>query len=104
MKREKMDYQLLYNYAELVATTIVIRDENHSDERRDTTNEERDYIFAVVKSALYSLNYNCDADVQAVADMAEFTIDELIPNCNGYLTVYNPIKRFVEQMWDTTKD
>lgn len=97
--RNIMDAKTIQAYAELVATTIVIRDEN-GDKRRETTDIERDYIYAVVKSALDTLNFNKNHDVQAIIDMAEFTIDALIDNCNGYLTVYNPIKSFVKNVWE----
>lgn len=80
---------------------IVIRDEN-GDTRRRSTMPEREILYRIIYSALITLNYSVEnrrnpAAEQAILDNAEFTCNMFLPECNGYLAVYNPIRRYIEE-------
>lgn len=91
----------LKEIAEGISQEIVIRtyeNGNSKDIRRKASKPEKDIIFKVAYGALLALNYGEDSRSsrlaeQKIIDAAEFTIDLFIPNCNGYDTMYNPLKK-----------
>jgi len=104
MRKYKMEAELKA-IAEKVAENITVRDCEHSDEFRPSTPEEKEIIYKVIYGSLSGLNWSeesrgSDEAVKAVIDTAEYLIDLFIPYCNGYLTVYNPLKRILGE-WET---
>lgn len=113
--------------AQRIAETISVRSYergNSHDERRKTTQEEQEKIFAVVFGAIANLNHciysyghsygkSRDGEIntmmQTVRDTAEWTIDELIKledgeQVNGYDTVYCPVWAMSEMLWKEESD
>ncbi len=91
MKSEKE----LKEYAQQVGKEIVIRkyiNGNSEDTRRQTNKEESKLIASVVYGSLLAINQK--ADLQSVADAAEYIIRQLLPEVNGYDTIYLPIKEY----------
>ena len=77
---------------------------------RAATSEENEMARQVISSALATANYrnqNLDEEhfsvsadtLQVIKDMAEITIDNMIPDCNGYESVYIPLTEAFEQ-WE----
>jgi hypothetical protein len=85
----------LKTYAEKVSDSIVIRtyaNGNSKDEKRTTTEPEKRLIFSLIFGALLAIN--AGANSQSVKDCAEYTGDLLIPQMNGYDSIYNVISDF----------
>lgn len=91
----------LKEIAEAMSETVMIRtyeNGNSNDTRRKTTKKEKDIIYNVAYGALLGMNWGEDVRsselaAQAIIDTAEFTINRFISNCNGYDTMYIPLKR-----------
>lgn len=91
----------LREMAEGISQEIVIRtyeNGNSRDTRRKTTAKEKGIIYRVAYGALLALNHGEEVRSsrlaeQFIVDSAEFTIDLFIPDCNGYDTMYNPLKK-----------
>ena len=87
-------------YAESVSNTLFIRgynDGNSEDTGRKTTPREKKILTNIICCALFAIrvhNLNSIA-VQSAKDTAEFTADLMLPNINGYLSVYLKIDNFV---------
>jgi len=95
MRKSEQD---LKEYATKQAETIVIRtyeNSNSQDERRLATKREKKIIQSIVYGGLLSIHIG--SDVQSVADACEYIAKLQLPDINGYLTVYLPIKQFP---WD----
>lgn len=103
----------LKQMAEHISKSIVYRyydNGNSRDERRETTRFERDVLYNIAYGALLTLNWgednrgrNAGAE-QAIIDAAEFTCDLFIEKltgleCNGYMTIYIPLKDAVRD-WE----
>lgn len=90
----------LREVAEAISEEIVIRtieNGNSRDTRRKATVKEKAIIY---RGALLALNHGEDSRSsrlaeQKIIDTAEFTIDLFIPDCNGYDTMYIPLKKAV---------
>ena len=90
--------QELREYANKKAESIVIRsyDEHGSrDDRRKTTKTEKRIISAVILGGLLAIRDG--ADRQSVQDACEYIGKLLIPQMNGYDSVYNPIRDYFKQ-------
>ena len=90
--------QELREYANRKAESIVIRsyDEHGSkDERRKTTKPEKRIIAAVILGGLLAIRDG--ADKQSVQDACEYVGKLLIPEMNGYDSIYNPIGDYFKQ-------
>lgn len=106
MRKYKTESELK-KIAENISNSIVIRSNDKygsNDTKMIPTNEQKNIIFKVAFSALLALNWgednreNKEAE-QAIVDTAEFTINQFIPNCNGYQTMYNPLKDAIRE-WE----
>lgn len=103
--RDHMTEEELRTWARDIAGSIMIRtydNGNSNDTRRTTTTKEYEIIFKIAFGALLGLNYGEDTRrsrerEQAIIDSAEFTLDLFIPEANGYDTIYNPLRRCLEQ-------
>lgn len=95
----------LKEIAEGISQEVVIRTyENGSsrDTRRKATAKEKAIIYRVAYGALLALNHGEEARSsrlaeQSIVDGAEFTIDLFIPDCNGYDTMYRPLKKAITE-------
>lgn len=88
-KREVKTEAELKEIAEAMSETIMIRtyeNGNSNDTRRKTTKPEKAIIYKIAYGALLALNHG-------IVDSAEYTIDLFIPECNGYDTIYIPLKK-----------
>ncbi len=66
--------------------------------RRPTTESEKAILFNIAFGALLGLNYgedvrSCRRLEQAILSTVEFTSNEMLPDTNGYETIYNPLRR-----------
>lgn len=90
--------QELRAYAELKASSIVIRsydkNGNSKDERRETTEPERKIITVIILGGLLAIRDG--ADKQSVKDACEYIGKLQIPEMNGYDTIYNVIGDYPE--------
>ena len=86
---------------EAMSETIMIRtyeNGNSNDTRRKTTKPEKAIIYKIAYGALLALNHGEEVRSsrmaeQSIIDTAEYTIDLFIPECNGYDTIYIPLKK-----------
>lgn len=100
-EREYKPESELRKAAQELAQEIVIRDES-GDTRRRSTTPEREILYRIIYAAFSTLNYSVEnrrnpAAEQAILDNAEFACNMFLPECNGYLAVYNPIRRYIEE-------
>lgn len=103
MKNEKE----LKEIAEQLSQTIRIRTKERNDIRRDATDEERKALYNVIFSALFTANefrenFN-DTIKSVIKHNAETTIDSFLPDCNGYLSVYNPLDNALTEWAENSK-
>ena len=83
-------------YAQEKSKSIMIRtyDEHGSNDKRvKATKRQRDIVAATIYGALLTVNQTPTA-LQSAKDTAEMIADLLLPEINGYDTVYIPIERF----------
>lgn len=87
---------------------------NSRDEWRDADDAESRALFNIAFGALLTLNWGEDnrgrnsGAVQAIIDAAEFTCDLFIreihgEECNGYMTMYCPLKKIVREWEEETE-
>lgn len=97
----------LKQLAESISKFITIRTNdngNSCDTKRTSRKAEREIIYKIAYSALLGLNWdvktrNNNDIAQGIIDTAEFTINQFLPNCNGYDTIYLPLKAILRN-WD----
>lgn len=98
----------LKQLAESISKFITIRTyENGSscDTKRKSKKAEREIIYKIAYSALLGLNYgvktrNNDDIAQGILDTVEFAINQFLPDCNSYDTIYIPLKSILRH-WDS---
>jgi len=94
---KKVKEQELKEYAQEQSKAIAIRSYNRgnsSDTIRATTEYESKIIEAVIFGALLAIRSGYDQ--QGAKASAEYIGDLLLPEMNGYLTIYLPICGFEE--------
>lgn len=95
----------LREMAEAISEEIVIRtieNGNSRDTRRKASKPEKAIIYKIAYGALLALNHGEEVRSsrlaeQSIVDGAEFTIDLFIPDCNGYDTMYRPLKKAIAE-------
>lgn len=110
MKREHKKESELKEIAMKIAGSITIRTEengNSIDTKREPTEAESTIIYKLAYSALLGLNWGekCRSNedmAQAIIDTMEFAIDLFLPDCNGYDTIYIPLKNAVSNWQEDT--
>ena len=74
---------------------------NSNDEERKSRAQEKRIIFNIAYGALLTLNTTDDNHAeQKIIDCAEYTVNQFLPDCNGYNTIYCPLKKALRE-WDT---
>lgn len=104
-KRKNLTEEERHAIADKIAQSIVIRTYNNGsscDTRRETTAEEQRAIYNVANGALSSLQWGADTMQdprleRSIIDTAEFIINQFLPDCNGYDTIYIPLKNAVDE-------
>lgn len=107
MRSYKTDAELKL-IAEAISQYITIRTDdngNSIDTKRKSKKAERKIIYKIAYSALLGLNWdvktrNNDDIAQGIIDTAEFAINQFLPDCNGYDTMYLPLKAALRH-WDS---
>lgn len=96
-------YEELNAIASEISQYITIRTYENGcskDEKRKALKKERETIYKIVRPALGILNEfttrNEKSVARAVLLTAELTADYMLPNVNGYDTVYLPLFRVLE--------
>lgn len=94
--------QVAREYAESVSNTITIRTYNNGssdDTTRKSTKKEKGILTNIIFGALLSIRWHkLDKNaVKTASDTAEFTVNLMMPNINGYDSVYRKIVNFVAQ-------
>lgn len=87
-----------------LSNVIYIRTDDYRDVKREATEIEKRMLYNVFRSALSALNHYrhqptteiMNAHDKGIIDMAEFAVDRLIPNVNGYLSVYIPLHEVIK--------
>lgn len=100
-ERKWMPESTLRNAARDLAAEIVIRDGN-DEIRRYSTTPEREILYRITYAALLTLNSGENRKIsaeQTILYHAEFNCNLFLPECNGYLTIYLPLKRILED-WE----
>jgi hypothetical protein len=99
----KFTEQELKAYADMKAETIVIRTYNKgnsSDDRRDTTDAEKQIISSIIFGGLLAIRHG--SDKHSVQDACEYIGNIQMRNVvlegemNGYDTIYTAIREFPE--------
>lgn len=105
MKEHKTEIELK-GIAMKISEMITIRSYNKGnseDKQRKSTNKEKDIIFKIAYSALLSLNWHLEPNASnvttAIINTAEFAINQFLPDCNGYETIYCPLREATRE-WD----
>lgn len=77
---------------------------NSKDTTRASTSEEKETIYKIIYGSLLGLNWGEDTRnnpkiEQSIIDTAEFIANLFLPECNGYNTIYCPLKEIITN-WD----
>ena len=94
----KYNQEQMEEIARDIAGSIVIRtyhNGNSCDTRRETTPEEKEIIRKIALSVMYSYAFY-NSEIDSILNVAEFTIDMIIPNVNGYDTLYIPLRKVTQ--------
>lgn len=75
---------------------------NSEDTKRLSNPQEKDIIFNISYGALLGMNCNeknraSNEIAQAIIDTAEYTVNRFLPDCNGYDTIYCPLKKAITE-------
>lgn len=108
MKYLYLSEKELQTFAQKIAERITIRtydNGNSCDVTRTPTHSEFELIYKVAYGALLAFRWriNCsdeaqiEAHLQSILDCSEFTLNQLIKNCNSYDTLYCPLKAIIRK-------
>ena len=97
----------LREIAETISDFITIRSRDNGcsvDTTRWAKKQEKDIIFKIAYGSLLALNWGekCRDSkdmAEAIVNNAEFTINNFLPECNGYMTMYIPLNKIL-QKWE----
>lgn len=109
MRAHKSEAELK-TIADGISRKIVIRfyeRGNSKDEEREPSTSEREYIYKVAYGALLGLNLDQITRSSAVAadaiiNASEYILNQFLLDCNGYDTIYCPLKKVVRE-WENEK-
>ena len=99
---KKYSEEELKEIANEYSNEIVIRsyvDGCSFDDRRKTTLSEKKIIYKILYAAMISYGYRNEENggsIDAVLDMAEFTLMQFLPEANSYDTVYIPLRKITK--------
>ena len=99
---QKYTSEELKKIADEYSDEVVIRsyvDSCSSDDRRETTLAEKEILNKILYAAMVSYGYRNEdnhGSIDAVLDMAEFTLMQFLPEANTYDTVYIPLRKITE--------
>lgn len=104
MARYHMTESALAIIARRISKNITIRtydNGNSNDITRESTNHEQEILHKIAFGALLGLNWgeavrNSKDMEQAVLDSSEFILYQFLRDCNGYDSLYNPLKAVLE--------
>lgn len=73
-------------------------DGTSEDVKRDCTPEEHEILSKLMYAVFLSLHSYDDADIQTALAVAEYSADLMIPNLNGYLSIYCPLLEIIDEV------
>lgn len=88
----------LHQMADEIASYITVRtetDNGYFDEKRLSTDFEKEIISKIVYAALFSYSWKSKYDIESILFTARNVFEQFFPQCSSYETIYLPFKEMV---------